>query len=359
MNATFMMLAAAWTAFQIDPFYTKPHLRDRAPEDGRETTELVAHAAIGEIEAVSFMFRSDAAIAKLNLVPSDLKGPGGAVIPAAAVDVRTVKVWWQDKIRWDNYYNWEKYAKKNALLPDILLHDDALIRVDEAGTNNFLRMDYPEGVRYVCVSEDTPDAFNDDLEPVRDAKTFIPFDVKAGEYRQYWLTLRVPEDAQPGAYAGRIALVGASGPVGELTLSLEVYPFALPTPRTRYDPSRDYRVWIMNHDTLEIHLRQAKNLKAAEEKVLNIYRNMAEHNSHPGGAGEIRADSPDDLGLRGLALLQEAGHTLRPLFAGSAHDGEWMSKRQEGTAPQTPEAQATELDEAKVRFRQRACKGQT
>ena len=156
MNVTLSILAAAWTVFQIDPFYTKTHSRDAAPEDGHETTELAAAAAIGEIEAVSFMFRPDKAMAKLDLVPTDLKGPGGAAIPASAVDVRTVKAWWQDRERWTSYYNWAKYAKKNALLPDILLHDDALIRVDEAGTNNYLRMDYPEGARYVCVSEDTP-----------------------------------------------------------------------------------------------------------------------------------------------------------------------------------------------------------
>ena len=353
MNVTLSILAAAWTVFQIDPFYTKPHPRDAAPEDGRETTELTAAAAIGEIEAVSFMFRPDKAMTKLDLVPTDLKGPGGVAIPAAAVDVRTVKVWWQDRERWTSYYNWEKYAKKNALLPDILLHDDALIRVDEAGTNNYLRMDYPEGTRYVCVSEDTPGDFNDDLEPVRDAAQFVPFDLKAGEYRQYWLTLRVPADAKPGDYEGKIAFVENGKPAGELKLKLEVYPFALPTPRTRNDPEKDYHVWIMNHDTLAFHFAQGKDLAAAERKVLNIYRNMAEHNCHPGGAGEIKADSPDDLGLRGLALMQQAGLCLKPVFAGGGSDWGWFGFQQEQAekgVSVTPKTHPKEFAEAIVRF---------
>lgn len=56
--------------------------------------------------------------------------------------------------------------------------------MDEKGTNNYLRIDYPESTRYVCVSENTKGDFNDDLEPVRDAKSFVPFDVEAGRYRQ-------------------------------------------------------------------------------------------------------------------------------------------------------------------------------
>ena len=353
MNATLAVFAAAWTAFQIDPFYTKPHPRDAAPEDGRETTELTAAAAIGEIEAVSFMFRPEKAMTKLDLVPTDLKGPGGATIPAAAVDVRTVKVWWQDRIRWTNYYNWEKYAKKNALLPDILLHDDSLVRVDEKGTNNYVRADYPEGSRYVCVSEDTPGDYNEDLEPVRDAKKFVPFDLEAGRYRQYWLTLRVPADAKPGDYEGAIALVENGKDAGRLKLKLEVYPFALPTPRTRLDPDKDYHAWIMCHNTVGIHLSQGKNLAAAEEKVLNVYRNMAEHNYHPGGSGEIREDSPNDLGLRGLALLQQSGLCVKPVFAGGGSDWNWIGFVQEQAkagVTVTPQTHPKEFAESIARF---------
>lgn len=161
--------------------------------------------------------------------------------------------------------------------------------MDEKGTNNYLRIDYPEGTRYVCVSENTKGDFNDDLEPVRDAKSFVPFDVEAGRYRQYWLTLRVPADAKPGAYCGRIAFVSDGRDVGGLDLALEVYPFTLPTPRTRRDPAKEFFVWMMNHDTLDCHYRQGKDLSAAVRKVYGIYRNMAEHNCHPGGAGEITA----------------------------------------------------------------------
>ena len=353
MNVTLSILAAAWTVFQIDPFYTKPHSRDAVPEDGRETAELIAAAAIGEIEAVSFMFRPEKALPRLDLVPGDLKGPDGATIPASAVDVRTVKVWWQDRERWTSYYNWEKFAKKNALLPDILLHDDSLIRVDEKGTNNYLRIDYPEGTRYVCVSENTKGDFNDDLEPVRDAKSFVPFDVEAGRYRQYWLTLRVPADAKPGAYRGRIAFVSDGRDVGGLDLALEVYPFTLPTPRTRRDPAKEFFVWMMNHDTIDCHYRQGKDLSAAVRKVYGIYRNMAEHNCHPGGAGEIKADSPDDLGLRGLQLLQKAGLGLKPLFAGGGSDWGWVGFVQEQAekgVKVTPETHPKEFAEAMRRF---------
>lgn len=353
MNLTLSVLAAVWTAFQIDPFYTEPHPRDAAPKDGRETTELTACAAIGEIEAVSFMLCPARALEKLDVVPSDLKGPSGAVIPGDAVDVRTVKYWWQDRIRWTSYYNWEKYAKKNAITPDILLHDDSLIRVDEEGTNNYIRVDYPTGSRYVCVSKDIKGDFNDDLEPLRDAKKFVPFDLKAGRYHQFWLTLRVPADARPGKYEGTIALVENGNAAGELKLKLEVYPFALPTPRTRIDPERDYHAWIMCHDSLGWHLSQGKNLAAAEAKVLNIYRNLAEHNCHPGGPGEIKADSPDDPGIRGLALMQKAGLCLKPVFAGGGCDWTWMSfqnDQAEKGVTVTPESHPKEFAESIARF---------
>ena len=334
-----ILFAALWTAYQVDPYARDVYSRTEPPKGGRETTTLEVFAAQGEIESASFFLKVEKPLAKLDLVPGDLKGP--STIPSAAVDVRVVKWWWQDRQRWLSYYNWSRFAKKNALLPNILLHDDAMLKVDERGTNNYLRVNAVEGMRYVCVSEPVTAEWNDDLEQVRDAKTFVPFDVTPEVNRQYWLTFRVPADAKPGVYTGALALKSDGRSVGELALKLEVYPFALPTPRTRHDSSKDFLVWVMNHDSLKQHLAQAKNLAAAEEKVANIYRNMAEHNASPGGADAIERVDDDDLGLRGLSMLQKAGIPLKPIGGVSGCDSEWMGRAfdESGKPLPTPETE--------------------
>jgi hypothetical protein len=66
-----------------------------------------------------------------------------------------------------------------------------------------------------------------------DAETLQPLDLAAGETREYWLTIHVPDDARPGTYEGTLTFAAEAGSA-TLPLRLTVHPFALEPSRLIY-----------------------------------------------------------------------------------------------------------------------------
>jgi hypothetical protein len=58
-------------------------------------------------------------------------------------------------------------------------------------------------------------------------------DVEQGVPRQFWLTVRVPDDAAAGKYTGTVT-VAAGGKKAQFPLEVQVYPFKLETPDATY-----------------------------------------------------------------------------------------------------------------------------
>jgi len=352
------LLAAVWTLFQVNPYAAEPYSPDAAPREVQATNRLVLAAAQGEIEAASFLVCPAEDLARVDFVPTALRQEGGGgVIGAEALDFRVVKRWWRSRDSWRKSYNWQPFARKEVLLPELLLHDDGLVRVDEGARRNLLRFDYPEGPQYLDVSDPEADeSLNDDLEPVRDAVRFVPTDLVKGLCRQFWLKVEVPEAAKPGRYEGTVRVISAGNACGEFGIVLTVHPFRLPLARAHYDSSREFRAYVMNHDSYGDHLKQGKDPVRAAAKVLAIYRNMREHNAHPGGFGEVMSDSPDDPGVRGLALAQQAGLSLKPVYSGMGADPEWIMMAQApspGKPVPTAESDPALFAAAMTRFRER------
>ena len=123
-----LTLLAALTVFRVDPWYHEPILPDADPKCGVETDTFPFAAAKGEFEAISFVVKPDRDIPKVDVVPSDLTGPGGAKIPADAADVTLVKVWFRPGGRWVTSYAGNIHNPQP--INNLLLHDDAVVKVD-------------------------------------------------------------------------------------------------------------------------------------------------------------------------------------------------------------------------------------
>lgn len=156
--------ALGWTHGTIKVLKTDPF-------PGRVEEPIVLEAARGEYEpAQMFVFAPGEPLEHLRVRVSDLKGPGGAVIPASEVSWRVVEYAVTSK----PYYE----------------------------------------VRHIG---EWPD-------PLREREEFA---VSANGHTIIWLTVRVPRDATPGDYEGEVAV---SGPAGQrsLPMRLHVWGFALP-----------------------------------------------------------------------------------------------------------------------------------
>jgi len=305
-------LLAALTVFGVDPYADNPHLPDALPSDARETTSFATFAAQGEIESASWLVRSDVPVAALDCRLSDLKGPDGATIPASALDLKVVKVWFQPSGFWTT--SWAGDINRPVAIPAILLHDDSLVRVDWTNKVNHLRIDYADGPTYCRMSgKDLTDELNHSIHPIRDAAAYVPCALEAGRLKQFWLTVKTPPAAKPGVYRGTVTLADGVSSV-TLRLSHTVHPFALPRPRTHYDSSRPYIVSIEHNVTVQDYLQQGHDLAHAERKSLAAYRTLVEHNvCEATGPGMIRRESPDDLAYRTLHVMRRAGMPMEVL----------------------------------------------
>ena len=126
----------------------------------------------GEYEPASVGLRLRDGLSGLRLVPSALTGPGGATIPAAAFDVRVVRMI-EPRERWPK-------LKEHPRHPGFLDPQEA------AGA-----------------------------------------DLAAATTRAYWITLHAPDDTAAGSYRGSLAVVADGAELAALPLEIEVYPFRL------------------------------------------------------------------------------------------------------------------------------------
>ncbi len=322
MNTAFLLLGAAFTLWSVDPYGESPYLNDKPPAGGVVTNSLFCAAAKGEIETISFSVQPERDLAKVDFVPSDLTGPGGAKIPASAADFALVKVWYRAGGRWET--SWCGSTGDPQLINDLVIHDDDLVRVvesdDPAKRTVIIRIDYPDGPAYVDVRKHgAGHEFNHGIHPIRDAKKFVPFDLRKGRFQQYWFTWRIPLDAKPGLYRGSLDVKENGRPLDRIPVEVDVYPFELPMARTHYDTKKPFISAWMGTPSLAGELQRGKDLAAAERRVRGVYRSLAEHNCHcPSGPGEFSRDSTDDFAVRSLIMMRQEGMALRLLINGSS-----------------------------------------
>ena len=303
----------------IPSFSGLKHVPYRRPGDGRALKALEVAAARGEIDCVTFCALPYGDVAAFDVKPSDLKGPGGARIAASAVDVRVVSAWYETRWGWDSYQGGAREYPVRT--PELLLHDDAMMKVDVATRLNMLRISDPEGDRYVPVSERleaaTAEIFDCNAEPVHDAPSFRPLALEEGEWRQFWITVRVPGDVPGGEYAGTLALTADGRDAGALPLKLTVHPFRLPRAATHYNIDRPMLGTWMHHCHIadKLMTRDGKygsfDLANSLRRLENEYRNMAEHNMVNPWARCV-----GDVGEWTVAVMKRAGCETRPFFGG-------------------------------------------
>lgn len=288
------------------------------PPDAEFTANLRVAAAKGEFEPVSFIIQPYKNIEKFELVPGDFKGDGGT-IPASAIDIKVVKCWYQ--ANWNSYFN----SSNQMLVPDLLLNDENLVKVDEVKRKNYLKIDYPSGTKYCDVNFtgtfENVKPFNYCLEPVRDAKKFTSAKLVPGRGTQFWLTVHVPKDAKPGLYASKIKTVCDGAATGEITFNLRVFPFELPVAKTSYNLNEEYLTFIIGEANLANYTSLTKNIDEAERILRKDYKNMTDHNlRHLGGPAYSAGDSAEEIFTREVKLRKDAGFPLKPIISGGAAD---------------------------------------
>ncbi|MFA6716224.1 MAG: hypothetical protein WCS27_12660 [Victivallaceae bacterium] len=232
-------------------------LPDSVSVPGEISNEIKIIGCPGEYEAAGFVMKSVDEIDKVMVASSDLKSPDGK-INASAVDIRVVKCWYVGgNSKTSTFYQFAKFPA-----PELLLKDDSLIKVDTNKKANYIKLVFNRGlsnerIEYRCIS-DYPDTtkniarikqeksirwyywvpYDPEAFPVKDSKELLPVSIPQNTNKQFWITMKIPDDAKPGIYKGKIKISSSKKNYsGELDLKLRVLPFKLsklPTAQSIY-----------------------------------------------------------------------------------------------------------------------------
>ena len=260
------------------------------PFDGEAGRSLRIIAAGDEYEPGSFLLYALQDFGKVQFEVRDLKSEDGNVFPKDRLDLKTIKVWYQNGNGWYSYFQ----DTGLKLCPELLLNDEDLIKVDTKKKANYARLTEKDGaVSYYWLTpirdvdnriEDAPGYRLDEafccMKPnFRDAAAFQGAALNAGEFKQFFLTAHVQKDQKPGLYTGSIELKKDGKTIGSVPVELRVLPFVLPKPKTYYDPGKDFLVFMCEYVGLEF-VRQinGNDYELAEKQLISLLKNFARHN---------------------------------------------------------------------------------
>jgi len=232
--------------------------------------KLAAFASLGEYEPVTFTVRPLEDLSGAKVLAGDLRS-GDLVIPAAKIDVRAVRY----MLVRPNYSSFFSYH----VAPDVLEHRESVA-------------------------------------------------IEQGRNQRFWITVKVPEDAQPAIYEGNLTFSAEGRAPADIRLRLRVLPIRLKT-----DPEHVYGMYYRDplSNVRESNTNAANEYfrrKAEWERQDMVAHGMNAHISHVSG---LERDEQGNWTMDGeeterrIALDRKYGLTEKPLVV-SLPVGWWYSK---------------------------------
>ncbi|MCQ2389480.1 MAG: hypothetical protein MJ138_07185 [Kiritimatiellae bacterium] len=276
----------AWYA--VPAMSEMQRLPDVYPEDGVPGGKVRIVAAKDEFEPGSFDVYAFENLGKVAFSLTPFKTDDGKTFPAENLDLKLVKVWFQNKNGWFSYFGDTGFK----LCPDLLLNDEDLIRVDVAKQANYARLVEKDGttsewwinpphrldVRF-WEHYHNPCSFLPMKENFRDAKTLQPVLLPKGEFRQFFLTAHVTKDVPAGLYKGAVEMADAKGAkLGAVPVALRVLDFVLPQPKD-YSGKKDYLTASYSYISFDLIMQENGGDAALARKQLKaVLKDQVDHN---------------------------------------------------------------------------------
>ena len=282
-------------------------LQDTYPEDGRLGGEVRTTLAQGEFESASFELFSFQDYTGVQLSAAPLSGPGGAKLE---MDVKVVKLWFQNGNGWVSYF--DDVGLK--LVPELLLHDENLIGVDLETASNYACLPGAEGKKRKVwwISEpkgmiiDSFDPYNPDFT---DAESIRPVRLGKNLFKQFFVTVHAAKTQAPGVYKGKIVAACGAETLCEIPVAVRVLPFELPLPRGYFHPEVPYFFSCMSAAP-SLNTLTAKchgDAERARKIQMAVYQSLYDHSVfHAPGIG------PGNAWL--IPELRKIGFPLNPVF---------------------------------------------
>ena len=264
-------------------------LGDEYPVDGKVFGTVRIIMARDEYEPGSFVVYPLADEGKVEFKLTPFKTADGKVFPADRLDLKVIKVWYQNGNGWYSYFG----DTELKLTPELLLNDEELIKVDTKNVQNYARIFQKDGSvfwfwvtapleidkRYGYPGYRNFQPFQCMREGFADAKTLQPVTLGAGQFKQFFLTAHAVKDQAPGLYKGAVEMFKGTQKLGSIPVTVKVLPFVLPKPCTYADTDNPFLVCSYSYDSPDIIFAQNGGDREHLRKMLEAtFANYVSHN---------------------------------------------------------------------------------
>lgn len=288
--------------------------------DDMKLSKLTLTAAQDEYESASFAILSGKDLEQVQVGMTDLVQGTQHI---TSTDLRVVKCWFLPT-------DYEDWLPITVMYPELLLHDDELIRVDVPRIKQYLRATTTAGeTRYFDISKGNPD-----LKPeyhIEDATSLQPVQIRRFVPQQFWITVHVPRDAAAGMYRGEVLVTPQNDTPRRIPISLRVLPFRLPDPILEY--SHYYRAKLKTDGQPLISSELKTDSQLAAE-----FRDMQAHGVNNPAIYQGFGSGPDAGKAleRYLQVWQRVGLSQERLFmvAANASNGAELQRKRLAMARQ-------------------------
>jgi len=264
-------------------------LGDEYPVDGTPLGTVRIIMAQDEYEPGSFVVYPFANEGKVEFRLTPFKTDRGQVFPADKLDLKLIKVWYQNGNGWYSYFG----DTGLKLCPELLLNDEDLIKVDTEKKQNYTRIIGKDGkvswfwitapmeidTRYGYPGYRSFQPFLCMQEGFADARTLQPVTLNAGEFKQFFLTVHAVKGQFPGLYRGAVEMVKNGQKLGSIPVTVKVLPFELPKPCSYADTDKPFLVSSYNYNSLDcIYAQNGGDLEHAKKILEATFKDMVAHN---------------------------------------------------------------------------------
>lgn len=239
---------------------------------GKAGGQLSLSACRSEYESASFAVYAPQDLENVRLEINDFRF-GKHVLPKSRFDLFVVKCWYQagrDVMFHDGV---------KRLVPELLLKDDALVKVDTKKQTNAVRSTNEDGsTKYLPASGKDPKAL-EELRPI-DASTLQPVTIPGKTLKQFWLRLHVPADAAAGKYRGSIRLSAQGITPVDIPIEVTVHAFELARSQKTYsiyysgklDPNSSKGTIAAHYKSEEQYLAETRDMLAHGVRYPNLWQ---------------------------------------------------------------------------------------
>lgn len=289
--------------YTVPPLSAQMRLPQAYPADGRPNGKLSVVLAQDEYEPASWVVFPLADVEAVQVRVGTLRTASGVALPASALDLTVVKVWYQNGNAWYSYFQ----DVGSAAVPELLLHDENLIRVDHTQQANYARIKEGNSYREIWLNppRKVDHGFNPMLPGFADATQLQPVRFQAGQGKQFMLTVHAAPGTPSGTYRGNVALSAAGRKDVQIPLEITVLPFRLPSPRANFNPEREMIVSLMGH--------YWEHTPIEHPATLARLRNMRRHNLLNPPLYHL-GDSPNLQMETAAALYKKVGFATNAIF---------------------------------------------